>query len=223
MRALGRVLGDLSSLGYDAQWRTVRASDVGAPHHRQRVFVVAVRRDSYTWGDGRSEGWAEPAQEDSLTAEFADVDKRVERWRGLQHPTEITLLPTPACMDTLDVVREGEARMKARMRGGDRLRSRTGNLREEIHFNFSEYQPAISHWEKVLGRPAPPAALPSKTGKPQLNPRFSEWLMGLPDGWVTDPVIGLTRKEQLKALGNGVVPQQAVFALADMVKDIRPL
>lgn len=37
--------------------------------------------------------------------------------------------------------------------------------------------------------------------------------MGLPDGWVT-AVPGLSRNAQLKALGNGVVPQQAALALA---------
>lgn len=36
--------------------------------------------------------------------------------------------------------------------------------------------------------------------------------MGLPDGWVTD-VPGITRNEALRALGNGVVPQQAEAAL----------
>ena len=36
--------------------------------------------------------------------------------------------------------------------------------------------------------------------------------MGLPEGWVTD-VPGLSRNAQLKALGNGVVPQQAAMAL----------
>ena len=41
LRALGRVLGDLANLGYDARWTSVRASDVGAPHQRERVFVVA--------------------------------------------------------------------------------------------------------------------------------------------------------------------------------------
>lgn len=35
--------------------------------------------------------------------------------------------------------------------------------------------------------------------------------MGLPAGWVTD-VPGLPRNAQLKALGNGVVPQQAALA-----------
>lgn len=40
-RGIGDVLGTLSDLGYDAQWRTVRASDVDAPHRRERVFIVA--------------------------------------------------------------------------------------------------------------------------------------------------------------------------------------
>jgi len=37
-------------------------------------------------------------------------------------------------------------------------------------------------------------------------------MMGLPAGWVTDTP-GLSRNAQLKALGNGVVPQQALAAL----------
>jgi DNA (cytosine-5)-methyltransferase 1 len=40
-RGLGAVLGTLASLGYDAEWHSVRASDVGAPHRRDRVFVLA--------------------------------------------------------------------------------------------------------------------------------------------------------------------------------------
>ncbi|MZG20128.1 DNA (cytosine-5-)-methyltransferase [Streptomyces sp. SID5914] len=41
MRALGVLLADLADLGYDANWTCVRASDVGAPHRRARVFVTA--------------------------------------------------------------------------------------------------------------------------------------------------------------------------------------
>jgi DNA (cytosine-5)-methyltransferase 1 len=41
LRALGAVLGDLASLGYDARWCGVLASDVGAPHPRFRVFILA--------------------------------------------------------------------------------------------------------------------------------------------------------------------------------------
>lgn len=45
LRALGRVLGDLAEIGYDTQWQVVRASDVGAPHRRERVFVLGKKAD----------------------------------------------------------------------------------------------------------------------------------------------------------------------------------
>jgi len=41
LRALGAVLGDLASIGYDAKWTGVRAADAGAPHNRFRVFIIA--------------------------------------------------------------------------------------------------------------------------------------------------------------------------------------
>jgi DNA (cytosine-5)-methyltransferase 1 len=38
---MGEVLGDLAEIGYDAEWYCIRASDMGAPHERDRVFLVA--------------------------------------------------------------------------------------------------------------------------------------------------------------------------------------
>lgn len=81
---------------------------------------------------------------------------------------------------------------------------------------FGQYAPAIARWEAVLGRPAPAPTEPTgKGGAHRLSPRFVEWLMGLPDGWVTDT--DTTRNEQLKALGNGVVPQQAAAAVRHLL------
>lgn len=40
-RGLDRVLGDLASLGYDAEWHCIPASAVGAPHRRDRIWIVA--------------------------------------------------------------------------------------------------------------------------------------------------------------------------------------
>lgn len=53
--AIATVLGDLSALGYDAVWFTVRAADVGAPHVRERVFVVGWRVD-HAEGERRGAG-----------------------------------------------------------------------------------------------------------------------------------------------------------------------
>jgi DNA (cytosine-5)-methyltransferase 1 len=47
--------------------------------------------------------------------------------------------------------------------------------------------------------------------------------MGIPEGWVTDPVIGITRNQQLKMLGNGVVPLSAQLALSIMSKNAETL
>ncbi|MYS48182.1 DNA cytosine methyltransferase [Streptomyces sp. SID5998] len=73
---------------------------------------------------------------------------------------------------------------------------------------WGEYAEAVARWETVLQRPAPGPV--DAVGR--LSPAFVEWLMGLPAGHVTD-VPGLSRSAQLKALGNGVVPQQATAAL----------
>jgi DNA (cytosine-5)-methyltransferase 1 len=40
-RGLGTVLGDLAALGYNAEWGVLGASDVGAPHRRQRIWILA--------------------------------------------------------------------------------------------------------------------------------------------------------------------------------------
>ena len=50
-RGLGDVLGDLSSLGYDAQWATLPAAYFGTPHQRNRIFIVAYT-NSIRWEKG---------------------------------------------------------------------------------------------------------------------------------------------------------------------------
>ena len=66
----------------------------------------------------------------------------------------------------------------------------------------------------MTGRPSPaPTKADGKSGNHRLSATFVEWMMGLPAGHVTDPGVGITRNEQLKALGNGVVWQQAALAV----------
>jgi hypothetical protein len=86
----------------------------------------------------------------------------------------------------------------------------------EKTINWGKFAPAIRRWEMVIGRQAPEPTRPDGTnGTHRLNPKFTEWMMGLPEGWLTD--IGLSRNNELKACGNGVVPQQAALALRQML------
>ena len=45
-RGIGRVLADLSALGYDTRWTVMGASDVGAPHERERLWILATDASS---------------------------------------------------------------------------------------------------------------------------------------------------------------------------------
>jgi DNA (cytosine-5)-methyltransferase 1 len=58
----------------------------------------------------------------------------------------------------------------------------------------------------MAGQEIPPTLVEGK-----LNAQFVEYMMGLPSGWVTN--LNFSRTQQLKMLGNGVVPQQAYYAL----------
>jgi DNA (cytosine-5)-methyltransferase 1 len=40
-RGLDRVLGDLAEMGFDAEWGVLSAADVGAPHRRERIWILA--------------------------------------------------------------------------------------------------------------------------------------------------------------------------------------
>lgn len=75
--------------------------------------------------------------------------------------------------------------------------------------NGTDYGPAIRRWEQVLGRPAPEPTEPGTKGNRRLSPAFVEWMMGADPGWVTGTDLGLSRSDQLKILGNGVVIHQA--------------
>jgi DNA-cytosine methyltransferase len=45
VRGLDRVLGSLAEIGYDAIWQDIRAIDVGAPHRRERIWIIAYPGD----------------------------------------------------------------------------------------------------------------------------------------------------------------------------------
>lgn len=102
---------------------------------------------------------------------------------------------------------------------GASLHIETLRLEQE---DWGRFHDSIKLWEEITGRNAPtPTIIDPKSNERKLSSLFTEWLMGLPEGWITDA--GLTRNEELKACGNGVVPQQAAMALKILLKDLPPL
>ena len=61
-RGLERVLGDLAALGYDAEWHCIPASAVGAPHRRDRVWIVAYAHHATNHRRNRAAAESEAAE-----------------------------------------------------------------------------------------------------------------------------------------------------------------
>ena len=223
---LADVMGDLASLGYDARWGLVRASDAGAPHGRARMFIVADATGSglqasvtgdATWkgSDKPAAGGPHASDSDSASGE-ARVDARHSRARVRVQP-----LGSAASAPDASGQRHGEGqdhRVVGRVGSPSEVSGRTTSTsrQEPAHrgashdVDWGKYEQAVRRWER-LTRPAPSPTIQDRDGRARLSPLFVEHMMGLPEGHVTGH--GLSVTQELKMLGNGVCPQQARLAL----------
>ncbi|MFE3860277.1 DNA cytosine methyltransferase [Streptomyces goshikiensis] len=233
LRALGAVLGSVADLGYDAQWLVLRASDIGAPHRRERTFLTA-------WPTGhpaedadqqhrQERRLAAPGQKEERGARtelgrrgrvaVAADSEGVGRDQGLAEPAPRQRGHDPAQRGGVAAshvegrghkhpappTRDGAA--SSAVGGGPTTLDGTVSEGRGTGRRWGPYSAAITRWEN-LTRPAP---MPTDAAG-RLRPEFVEWMQGLDPGWVT-ATPGLGRPAQLTALGNGVVPQQASRAL----------
>ena len=74
IRGLGTVLGDLAALGYDADWCVLGACDAGAPHWRERIWILAHAESEC--GDVRR--LRQPTDAGGVTGTGADIRGRVQ-------------------------------------------------------------------------------------------------------------------------------------------------
>jgi DNA (cytosine-5)-methyltransferase 1 len=175
------VLQDLAEIGYDAIWTLTRASSIGAPHRRERLFIIAINSN---WHRQQENG------ECSI-----NTQTQIRFSKGL--------VPTSnALNDKFTRIRE--------MQELGRRHNTRGNL--PTMQDWGRYTTATKGWEQ-LTRPAPAPLQDEK-----LSPAFVEWMMGLPEGWVTD--VEISRSQQMQALGNGVVPQQAYAAYKHLLEQL---
>lgn len=253
LRALGAVLGDLADLGFDAEWIGLPASTVGACHERWREFIVAYpagqpwsewNRDGGLAADKGSSGdlmlpsavalLPTPSRSDGEGGHLSSEGHQATLSGAAR---ELALLPTPAVNDmgagkTVDEWDEWTAKMKAKHKNGNGHGDSLSIEAQRVAIDWGKYEAAIRRHEAAFGRPAPAPVQPSSKGTPQLSPKFTEWMMGLCEGHITDPDIweGMTdkrgrpaseaakRNAMLKAGGNGVIPLQSRVGLIECLR-----
>jgi len=133
----------------------------------------------------------------TLPAAAVGAPHRRLRWWGLAYPA-----------DAASAERGGP--QQQHLPSPTRSAAESGERPSSLADRFGPYAPAIDRWEHILGRPAPD---PTDNGR--LNPPFVEWMMGYPEGWVTDTLTN--RRHSLHALGNAVVPQCAAAAWSQLI------
>lgn len=187
-RGLDRVLGDLAALRYSAVWTSVRASDVGAAHRRERVFVL---------------GYRPRAAKDLLAAAHTRGQRRSRR------PSAGT---AAGGRPPGGSIRPGTCPVSPAFQGSY---PEDGRAHSAYGIAWGRYGEAIRRWEQRTGRQVPSPTEPGARRQARLSPLLSEWLMGLREGFVTQ--LGLPYSAQHRVIGNGVMPQQAVAALRMLV------
>jgi site-specific DNA-cytosine methylase len=153
-RGLGVVLEDLAALGYNARWGVLGARDVGAPHKRDRMWVLA-----YTNNNGNS-----PTKESKSIAQGSNS--------GTSRPKQ-TIEPSGLCASRTDGSMEGspEELAYAMHRDYKGMNTPEGLTRKDGKSRMDQLPNAVAYG----GTQTPQKA--------QLNPSWVEWLMGWPIGW----------------------------------------
>lgn len=84
-RGLTDVCGSLAEIGYDAEWQDIRAEDMGAPHRRERIWIVA-----YPSGEGLEVRKRQPSRQaqsvptERFGEEISNTPSRREQSSGPQ-------------------------------------------------------------------------------------------------------------------------------------------
>jgi len=167
-RGLGTVLGDLAEMGFDAKWGVVSAADTGAPHLRERIWIVAdtlreragggntpgshlsLTKAVHGWIKGRPGQAREECRIPTPTVCGNYNRKGSSPTSGDGLATFVKMFPTPTVAMTKGSSGGAMTRKTGRSRSNDRL----------------DYATEGAHPEN--GR---------------LNPTWVEWLMGWPQGW----------------------------------------
>jgi len=196
-RGLGRVLGDLASMGFDARWGVLGAADVGAPHQRDRIWIVAKWRGHLPHAQHDRIRWWEQQQESLETTH-----------RQMANPNVIGLDESKTKRDRINEQQICQNQFDY----GNEVRGETigcGQLGNE----------------EELANPAGSGLQGQGQSEQPINSKtYEDWKAGQSanvresDFWATEPNVGrvvngmASRVDRIKALGNGQVPLCAATA-----------
>jgi site-specific DNA-cytosine methylase len=231
---MGALLRSLAELGFDAEWTMLRASEVGPPHPRARVFIFAWRmanRDVPRFGELRSGD-----HDDRPDASGHHADRR--RTRARKEPMAITgglsSEPPRESGVVAEPGREASTEAQQHERGGDAADDCGAALAHPVSERLEGLKSAGATTSPAVGGRAPlgdelPLYPPGRTDfaewrrvlavRADLAPVTESAVRRVADGTAADvDVCVCPRTDPLRVLGNAVVPIQAAVALQALLQ-----
>ena len=208
-RGLGRVLGDLASMGFDARWGVLGAADVGANHQRDRIWIVARWRGNLPHAQhDRIRRWEQ--QQEGVETKAREITNT--NCIGLQKPADKQEFEGKGC----NQLQTEQSRNTSEMGNADSAygkgNKRTQRTQKEHPNTDSASELAYAKNEGYVRWLRGMGATESQHDYrgSQSNGR-GEWWEAEPNvGRVADGVAA--RVDRLKAIGNGQVPLCAATA-----------
>ena len=197
------VIGELASIGYDAEWRVISAASVGANHKRDRIVIVAYPNSSYTSDGGQCSSL--PSQGECRRDDGAGSGS---------DPREVSVAGTgETCSDVADSDDSGSGTPERRVNCD---RSEESQERQLTQFGFSGCSSDVANTKKQCGN--------GRRNGDIFGQSAANWIQGTLRGkgsvgrftnWEVEPDVGRvahgipSRVDRLRGLGNAVVPQVA--------------
>ena len=212
-RVFGNVLGTLADLGYDSEWLCLKASDVGASHRRERVFILAHAANDHgrrgiweTEAGTREDGerWRGPAIGDGELAAFPPGPEDRDAWARV-------LAERP---DLAPALADGDgSRLERRSVCGAGRSDESPPRTVGGAVVDSQRDPGEQFGTpRRMGREAWEPIPRDGNGEGETKSEFRRVADGLSAG------VDACRKERLRACGNGVVPLQAAVAFVVLAR-----
>jgi DNA (cytosine-5)-methyltransferase 1 len=198
-RGMGTVLGDMAEIGYDAEWHCIPASAVGAPHRRDRIWIIADPGSQQHQGH-RTPLSGEIAKELSRTTADADSEQLWEQPIIELGCGSSPIVNTDGAEGSLAYA---DDQWKLQPQGSEcHERGWAGNGGEDVA-NAERFR------RDEMVKSVPLGAAGEGPADTSQHPSFpGEW-----SWWATEPDVGRVahgipaRVDRLKGLGNAVVPQ----------------
>ena len=198
-RGLGRVLGDLAEMGFDAKWGVLGANSVGAPHRRDRIWIVGKMGNTNNNGQIATKVPTSIAQGSDTSAAWPEQASQFTR------PSE----QYAELANTNSKSKYGESNSSSNNKLIEKQRKRTGNfVGSGCKKNVADSKRLGQQGQGESEQPCDTAQNGDRKASQPFNVRKSSFWAAEPDvGRVADGVAA--RVDRLKAIGNGQVSEVA--------------